>query len=272
MRFPLHFEYNRDLFIPVNPLPSHININVSGNGWELFRDQLGIKLPELRLSLERPLETKRIIGATLPPFLAHQLGKLSINYVVTDTLHLHIDKRDSHRFKVTVNQRNFLYKKGFGRISPVVILPDSVLLDGPKSLLHSLPDSLVLDLTAEEADQNFNSEVEIQLPIGSENIKRDPWLVKVIFEVGPIVEIEKRLKLIKSATGYTLPDSVSVWFSIPAKHQNDFNLTSDQIKAEVKINKKRIQKMILPTILNVPAFAFIKRVDTVYLQLKNNDK
>ena len=81
IKFPLHFDYNHDKFVPVTPLPNHININVSGNGWDLFRNQLGLKLPELTISLERPLEVKKIVGATLPPLFQHQMGKLQINYL-----------------------------------------------------------------------------------------------------------------------------------------------------------------------------------------------
>ncbi|HAC26017.1 MAG TPA: hypothetical protein DCE81_13975, partial [Cytophagales bacterium] len=59
--------------------------NVSGLGWDLSRKHFGLKVPELVVPLDRPLEVRKIIGTQLAPVLEGQLGALEIKSVVTDT-------------------------------------------------------------------------------------------------------------------------------------------------------------------------------------------
>jgi hypothetical protein len=264
IRFPLHFEYNHDKYVPVTELPHQININVSGNGWDLFRNQWGLKLPELSIPLERPMEVKKIVSGSLPPWLQPQLGKLHINFIVTDTLRLHIDERDFHRFKVVVDHSDFSFKKGFGRISPIVVLPDSAMLEGPKSILHSMPDSIVVSIRGKQIDQNFSEEIELQL-IHEENIKRNPPLVKIMFEVGPVLVIEKKLKAITPGRSQKnfLVDSLSVWFQIPSKRVEEFDLLAKEMTAIVNAKKYNESERQTYHILKMPPYADLVRVDTL---------
>ncbi len=262
IHFPLHFEYNRDLFVPVKAPPHQININVSGNGWDLFRNRLGLKLPELIIPLEHPMEVKKIVGASLPPMLQHQLGKLHINYLVTDTLRLQLDEKDFHRFKVVVDLNGFSFRAGFGRVSPVVVLPDSVTLEGPKSVLHAMPDSIAVSITGKQVNQNFNDEVELLIE-NTESIKRDPPLVKVMFEVGPVIVVKERLKLVQIKTSQrNFPDSVTAWFKIPSKRAEEFKLLSSEMSAKVNL-KNRVGDLVIPSILKAPAYAELVRIDTL---------
>jgi hypothetical protein len=230
VRFPLRFEYDADHFVPTVEMPRQIMVNVSGNGWDLFRSYFGIKLPELAIALERPLETRKIIGTSLLPQLEPQIGKLKINYVVTDTLHLKLDERDSHLFKIAVDARNIRFKSGLGRISPIVILPDSITLDGSKNLLHQLADSLLLHLEETELDDNYAEEVEVSLP-DPIRVTRNPPTVKVMFEVGPILEKEFFIKWNKPSTRAGISDSIRMKVIIPAKHEQNFLSIQKQLVA-----------------------------------------
>ena len=263
IRFPLHFEYNQDKFVPVSALPHQININVSGNGWDLFRNQLGLKLPELSISLEHPTEVKKIVASTLPPMLQPQLGKLQINYLVVDTLRIHLDEKDFHRYKVVVDLSGFSFREGYGRVSPIVILPDSVTLEGPKGVLHAMPDSLSISITGKQVNQNFNDDVEVLLT-NTENIKRDPPIVKIMFEVGPVMVVKKQLKL--TATNIplngSLPDSVHAWFKIPSKRSDEFMLLSKEMSAVITHRNANIDFMI-PTVFKGPPYAELVKIDTL---------
>src|SRR6185369_11782296 len=104
---------------------------------------------------DRPMEVKKIPGNALLALVSDQVSTLKINYVVGDTLDLNIDLKDSHKFRLVADLTRISYKGGFGRISPVVILPDSVEIEGPKSLLHHFPDSIVLSLSENRLNENF---------------------------------------------------------------------------------------------------------------------
>lgn len=100
VEFPVRFDYDLSQFAPVDALPHQLTVNVNGTGWELFREYVGFKQPELTIALQRPTEVRKIVGASLMPLLQPQLGKLKINYMVTDTLKIQLDEIEAHRFRV----------------------------------------------------------------------------------------------------------------------------------------------------------------------------
>src|SRR5882757_1068764 len=235
VRFPLLFEFDGDKYAPAEHLPKTVNLNVSGNGWDLFRKHLGLKVPPVIIPLERAKEIKKIVGSTLAPMLATQVGNLKINYVVTDTLYIQIDERDTHKYKLVADISNVSFREGYGRTSPVVLLPDSIELAGPRSRLHALDDSIVLVLNEKTLSKNFRTEAEIVFP-GSEFLKRNPPIVQIMFEVNQVVSIKRNLKVMMDKnSGQEVADSVEAVFQIPASREEDFKLQSREILSEVRV-------------------------------------
>jgi len=261
IKFPLRIEYDREKFIPVNALPDQVNMHVSGNGWDLFRNQLGLKLPELTITLEHPLDVKKIVASSLQSMFQPQVGKLRINFLVTDTLRIQIDEKDFHKYKVEVDLSNFTFKKGYGRISPVVVLPDSITLDGPKSVLHNLPESLPITIEGNSSDQNFNDEVEVM--VKEENITRNPPLVKVMFEVGPVIDVKTRLPLTSKLKKFSFADSVDAWFRIPARREEEFKEWAKGISAILPSGKVGSYEMNMPRISKLPLYSQLIKIDSV---------
>ena len=264
IRFPLLFEFDGEKYAPAEHLPKSVNLNVSGNGWDLFRRHLGVKVPPIIIPLERAKEIKKIVGSTLPPMLATQVGNLKINYVVTDTLYLQIDERDSHRYKLVADISGVTFRDGYGRISPVVVLPDSIELNGPQSRLHALDDSIVLVLTDKNISENFRTEAEVEFP-GSEFVKRNPPIVQIMFEVNQVVILKRNLKVIVTKRSrQEVADSVEALFQIPVGREEDFKLQSREILSEVRSSQLKKFHAVLPKIVNIPPYALLLRVDSVH--------
>jgi hypothetical protein len=247
--FPLTFEFNRERFTPTQPLPTKIRLNVSGNGWDLFTKSFGFKVHHLQIPLDRQAETKKIIGSSLLPAFSHQMGNLHINFIVTDTLHINLDNRDQHSYKLVADLSKVTFEKGYGRVSPVVILPDSVLVDGPKSILHRLADSIALHISEEKLNSNFKTEVEIEIP--EKNLMAiSPAKAKIIFEVGRVEEITKTFALEGAARG----DSLSVTFQIPADKVLLFHSDAKEIIAAHHKSSFHFS--------HLPAYAIVMRTST----------
>lgn len=147
IKFPLLFEFDGEKYAIAAPLPKFVTLKVTGSGWDLFRKRVGLKKQPVIFSLERPNEIQKIVGSTMAPRLASQVGKLQINFVVTDTLHLKIDKKDFHRYKLVPDLTDLRFRNVYGRTSPIVVLPDSVRLEGTELILHTLTDSIVLKVS-----------------------------------------------------------------------------------------------------------------------------
>jgi len=268
--FPLQFEYDHDRFVAVE-IPQQVQLNVSGIGWDLLRKSLGVKLQTLSITLERPTEVKKIVGSTLPPVLASQIGALKINHVVNDTLFVEVDSKDTHTFRLVADLTKVTFRNGYGRISPVVILPDSVQLEGPKGLLHDLPDSIVLSMSKSKVDENVREELEVQVA-GDELLKRNPPVVEVRFEVGEVKEIPWKLKLMGKDKKVSwrvdgLPDSVSCRMVVPIGLDLTV-LKSPNVHAFVELNQAIPGNfVVLPRASGLPPAARIVTMDSVSFRL-----
>ncbi len=272
VRFPLQFEFDAHKYVSAKPLPHDVYINVNGNGWDLLRKNLGLKLPPLVIQLERPSETKKIVGSTLPPLLASQVGNLKINHIVTDTLYLAIEPKDSMMVKIVIDPRAVTYKNGYGRISPIVVLPDSVQVEGPRSALQHLADSLVIKLSEKKLSADFREQIE-PTATGDGAIQRKPEVVEVMFEVGEVIQVQHPVKLelinIPMASRIMMEnDSVPCLVQIPKSRKDDFDQLTIGVRAVIDLKEARSGgRKMLPAILGLPSYASLVRTDSIRLKL-----
>lgn len=265
IRFPIQFDFDQRDFAPAQPLPTSLVINVNGNGWDLFRKYFGIRVPVLTIPLDRPADTRKIVASTLPTILIPQMGSLDINFVVLDTVRLRIEPRSTRRLKLRAVDTAVSYKDNMGRISPIVVLPDSVELNGPQSLIAKLSDTLVLNLQANRVDNNFREQVEVQLP-GQEFVKRNPPVVDVRFEVGEILTIEQPIPLVTDKFPWGVVagrDSVDCVFRVPSKFLEQFRQYAMYGHIDLSELEKGQVMSYLPTVVGVPAYAELTHVDSV---------
>ena len=269
--FPIQFDFDQERYVAVQ-FPHRVRLNVSGIGWDLLRRSVGLKLPALTIPLDRPAEVKKIVGSTLPIVLSSQIGALQINYVVNDTLYLQIDPKDAHRFKLVTDVSEVTFEPGYGRISPVVILPDSVELEGPRSILHKLPDSIILNVSSKKLDENFREEIEVNVP-DKEWLKRNPPVVEVRFEVGEVEDIDWKLKLellnkMPSLRVEGLMDSISCKIRIPKSEGRAVLAQSSMPRAFIDL--KDLQKgeiFVVPKAEGLSPLAQVLTMDTLRLKL-----
>ncbi len=252
IQFPVTFEFNHEKFAPLHSLPNRVNLNVTGNGWDLFTKNLGFKVPHLLVQLDKPADTKKIIASSLLPTFAGQIGALHINHVLTDTFKIQIDVRDRHKFKLVADLSKATFEKGFGRTSPIVVLPDSVFVDGPQSLLHQLPDSIRLAVNESGINSNYKSDLEIEIK-SKDFVARNPVTAKVIFEVGRVEDVEKKIALKRK--GKFTGDSLLAWFQIPIDKVSDFNSSSKEIVALEQRSSVRVSRL--------PRYALLVKTDSI---------
>jgi len=268
IRFPLQFEFDQSKFAPVGQLPQTLLINVKGTGWDLFRKYFGVKVPTLIIPIERPAETRKIVASTLPVKLATQMGSTQINHIVLDTIRLHIEPRIFRKFPLVIDTTQLQFKDNVARISKVKIAPDSVDLSGPVSIIHDMPDPIILKLKEGRIGTNFREEVEIEIP-GLDNVQRNPPTVEVTFDVGEMVPASQVIRLDKDKLpwGYaTDQDSIKCSFLVPQKFLGKFNaselygtlpsVTSESLKRGETGN-------FAPLVHGIPPYAEVVSVDSV---------
>jgi hypothetical protein len=268
--FPLSFEYDRDSFVSVRPLPVSVRINVTGIGWNLFRRSVGIRVPPLVIPLERPGEVRKIVGSTLPAFFANQLADFQINFVITDTLHVAIEPKQSRRLAVRVPIPTNLFQNGYVMTSDVNVSPDSITLVGPQTLVSGLADPVTLQLTQREIDEDFSESIDVRF-LNDELIQRQPAAVRVSFRVDKLIEVSDSatLDFINAPNDVRAVErtkKVPCKVAIPERMLTGF--VSDSLRAVIDLSDfKRGEAKVLPQLRGLPPYSKTIAVDSVIIKL-----
>lgn len=182
INYPINFVIeDSDDLVTVKELPEKVEIDVSGGGWNLLRKTYWFNINPLNIPLNNPTQVKYILGGSLVPYISDQLSEISLNYVVTDTLFINIERKTSRMIPVVLDSSQLSVGSSFKIIGPIRIDPDSVLFTGPESQVKALPDSISLTIDREIQD-NFNEEVGVNYNV-SDLITFSPQNVRVAFEV-----------------------------------------------------------------------------------------
>jgi hypothetical protein len=269
INFPLGFDYDKKHFIAVKSLPQLVRMNVTGNGWDLFKRSTGVKLAGLEIPLERPADTKKIVGSTLPVFFSSQLEGLQINFVLTDTLYLDLEPKSGRWIKLIMDSA-VQVKKGYGLASNVSIVPDSIYIEGPQRLVDNFKDFVNLRLRQKNIDDDFKEDVEIEIP-SAEIIKRNPPTVSVSFKVEKMITMQDsvQLKLVN------LPSTVSsvrnvqkipLTFEVPQDLVDKVKMDSVRAVLDLKSFHKGSAKLY-PRVDGLPSFSRVVKIDSVIVRL-----
>lgn len=187
MSFPLKFSYNDSLYIPTQPLPEKISVNVSGNGWNLLRKAFALDITPVKYSVEKPLKTKYLNTGSLTDSLSEYIKDVKVNYVVADRFDLEFDRKVSKQFTVKVDSASIPLKERFVISSLINVNPRTVTLEGPESVLEGMGSTIYVKIPGKRLQDNFDD--EIKLPISQNSlIKPSKDRVAVSFEVSELLK------------------------------------------------------------------------------------
>lgn len=266
---PLRVEFDETRYAAAEAIPSQLTVNINGIGWELLRKNLGQKVPVVTLPLERPADVHRIPGTALVPQVVSQLGALQLNYVVLDTLRLSIEPKVSRKIKLAVNLEGLTFKKNLGRISPVVVLPDSLILEGPKSYIDAVGETLPLNVVGKRIGGHYRESLEVLFE-HSEFISRNPPVAEVMFEVGPITRLSLQLAITLPRNTGLISDQDSITCSMIIPQRNAAQFATDHSLMTVSLPPIKLEKgdsaRVLPVIAGVPAYANEIHIDSILVR------
>lgn len=266
--YPLEFRYDQARFISVKSLPTQVSLNITGSGWDLLRKSLGFKILPIQIALEKPSETFKIPPASILPLAVAQIGQTKINHVANDTLFLKIEPRKQKKLKLAVNPRQLRFELGFGISSQIKISPDSVWIEGPKSLVESLSDSLVLPFPPARISQHVKTEIDLNTD-ASLAATFNPASATVSFAVDELRDITKQVKVVVlPATPFrhqVSDDSVRLRLRLPASQRSAVNQLGFVALIDLREVEPGVSK-VAPAIKGLPAFAELLKVDSVTIR------
>ncbi|HAC26018.1 MAG TPA: hypothetical protein DCE81_13980 [Cytophagales bacterium] len=153
------------------------------------------------------------------------------------------------------------FREGFGRIGAITVEPDSIAVEGPKSIIEKLPAVLLVTPRASRVDESVRQDVEVGIP-DNDFIKRSPPMVSVSFPVGRVRQVEVRVPLTIEGSRKMrgIPDSVAVRVEMEANAS--LRNLRETIQARATLGNSG---WVTPQITGVPDWARLLRVDSVQL-------
>jgi hypothetical protein len=270
INFPISFDYDNQNFIPVEGLPQFVRLNVTGNGWELFKRSTGIKIDPLQFPLERPGEIKKITGSGLTPYFTTQLNGLKINHVLSDTLYLDLEPKAGRWIKLAVDSIRYNIKAGFGLASEIAVMPDSTYIEGPERLITKIKEPVMLNIPHRNLDEHFIENIEVELPF-QELITRQPPAVSVMFNVEEIVTVQDSIPLEienipPSVSDVMTSGKIPVTFSVPESFLTGLKIDSVKAVLDLK-NFVGGTAKILPRVDGLPPYRTVVKIDSIIVRL-----
>ena len=161
--YPVVWRYDEQRYVPVQPLPTQVPVNVTGRGWKLLRPQLQVDLRPAELTPTALPATRFVTARTLRPALQQSLDGLQLNYLLTDTLWIEFDRLVSRRLPLALSPT------AAGTALPYAARfePASVVFRGPAGKVNSLPSPYLVHLPQAPAGSSTG---DMQVPIGGPDL------------------------------------------------------------------------------------------------------
>ncbi|MEM6525391.1 MAG: hypothetical protein AAF693_16435 [Bacteroidota bacterium] len=274
VRYPLEFIYDTDKYVAVDALPEDIQLNVSGLGWNLLRNNLGIKVSPIQIPLDNPLEIKKISGSAMPAFLADQLNEFNLNFVITDTLNINIDKFDDRLLYVNIDSTTIDLEGDFQLISSIKITPDTVRVSGPVSVLADLQDTITLTIPQDDIDDDYDEIIPVTLSHPKARLlSRNPPTVNVDFKVD---EFTNSSRLV-SISAINFPDNASldpaeitINYVVLVDNASQIDPNEFEVTAEFTTFNKS-DSTVVPYLIKVPEIVIEAKLDSAIVKVVYNE-
>lgn len=165
LSYPLQVEYDNASFVPLQPLPRRVSVNVSGNGWNLLRKSwLNFNALPVVYRVNNPNKSSYINSTTLTDQITELFPDLHVNYVVSDTFELSFERKIRRIIPIRVDSAGIDMRDGYVVSSIINVSPSLISVDGPISLIRSYPDTIRIKIPTPRIQNNFDESLPIPLP------------------------------------------------------------------------------------------------------------
>lgn len=164
LSYPLEVQYDNAAFVPLQPLPKRVSVNVSGNGWNLLRKSwLNFNALPVIYRVNNPNKSSYINSTTLTDQITELFPDLHVNYVVSDTFELSFERKIRRIIPIRVDSLGINMQEGYVISSIINVSPSLISIDGPVSLVRAYPDTIRIRIPTPKIQNNFDESLSIPL-------------------------------------------------------------------------------------------------------------
>lgn len=255
--YPIAFVYPDSTHVVVEPLPKSIEIDVSGGGWNLLRRTFWFNIDPLKITLEQPENTSFVLASSLQSSVLDQLSDLKVNQILSDTLHVAIDREVEKVIRVVVDSSDISLENNHRIVSPLQLSSDSIILRGPERFIKIIPLIYTLQVENEKISSDYREKIKVP-DFDSKLIKRKPEEIQLSFSVAKYINSSFKVRFEKVGFGthqaqqWGLADSLAEVIITHRERMLDESQL-DSLKLQLDFRKmNRSDSTIVPQIIYVP--------------------
>jgi hypothetical protein len=207
--YPVQWEYDQKNYIPVKPLPKSIQIQISGNGWDLLRKYFNISGTAYPILLQSPAEKKYLLSADLKRSLGEFITPTQLENVLGDTIHYQIDRIVTKTLRPVLDSLGYSLDKNITLAGEINFIPNQLEITGPSSVLEAFEGKYPVALNASKINSDFKGKVPLTVDDNlAQLVQLKQKEIQVSFSVLSYLEGNKRLKIkkVNFPSSVTLPN------------------------------------------------------------------
>ena len=196
--YPVQWEFDQKNFVAVKPLPKSIQIQISGNGWDLLRKYFNISTNAYPILINSPAEKNYLLTSDLKRGLGEFITPTLLENVLGDTIPLQIDRIVTKTLIPELDSTGYSLDRNIALEGKVSFNPDKLEVTGPSSILESYQGKFPVVLNAEKIAKNYSGKVPLELEedlVTLVQLKQTE--IQVSFSIVTYLEGNKRLKIKK---------------------------------------------------------------------------
>lgn len=164
LTIPLVFDIDKDKIVVLSEPPRGVSVNVSGNGWNLFKSSLGTEVQPEVITFENVkalVSSNFITTRSLLPKISSKLKELQVNYILQDSVFFDFDTIATKEVHIQIDKSRIPLKQDFRIIDEVKIVPNKILLEGASSILENTDDTIFIGTDEGEIDEDFDEDISL---------------------------------------------------------------------------------------------------------------
>lgn len=253
IKHPIDFAFDRDSLVLMTPLPEYVELDVTGVGWDLFRQSFWFGSNPIMITPENPAATKFLTRSSIFSIVRDQLSQFQINFLYTDTLYLNIEQKISRKVILDVDSLQVALEENYRITSPITIQPDTAIIYGPVSFIDTVKRQYTIPIPEKDIDRGFDNSIALGLPKGF-NISSEPEAVKVTFKVNRFdkLRLTVPLELLHfPEDSFVVADRYEVEVKFVSQRSNRKEFFSDDFKVILDYDMMNKTDSIIPAIVMI---------------------
>lgn len=196
--FPIEFTFDRENFMAVEPLPESVQIEISGNGWDLLRKYFNVNNTPFAIDLDRPANSDYILASDLKRSFSEFITPTQLVSIVDDSISYKIDPIQTVKLTPVLDTTSYSLASNFRLLEDPIFEPKEITVKGPKSIIELFEGNFPIKLDENRLKEDLTKTVELSVSKELDQfIDIEEESVEISLDLVAFLEGNKRLKVKK---------------------------------------------------------------------------